>query len=91
MGKWRIWQDEYWGDDWNDRVEISQPQGVELNDLEVARELLGYFSSEYRGKVEIDGDEDTVYATAYNEETQSYVGFHATRHVDSYIDELIIS
>lgn len=65
MSKWRIWEDSYWGDSWNDRREISYPEfeGMELSDDQVEEELLSRFIPEVRKFVEIDGDEEYVQAT----------------------------
>lgn len=63
MAKWRIWQDDYWGDSWNDRSEISYPQfeGQEFASIgEVEEHLLSYFADNSKDHVVIDGDDETI-------------------------------
>ena len=64
MSKWRLWEDQYLGDEWNDRYEISTPQfeGMEMDDDKVEEELLSYFMPEVRDMVEVDGDTDFMAA-----------------------------
>ena len=64
MSKWRIWNDQYWGDDWNDRCEISNPEfeGIELDNNEVVQYLLDLYATEVKDLVEIDDNEDYVQA-----------------------------
>ena len=65
MAKWRIWQDDYWGTDWNDRSEISYPQfeGQEFSSPEEVEErLLSYYAEGARGNVVVDGDDEQIQA-----------------------------
>lgn len=97
MSKWRIWEDEYWGSDWNDRREVSSPEfkGMEIADDDIEENLLSYFIPEATQFVEIDGDDDTVYARMEyclkcdrpaakcqcddDGDHYTYISYHATR------------
>lgn len=58
--RWDVWQDDFRGVEWNDRSCLERV--VELEEKDVDDHLLSCFAAEVREQVELDGDEDTIYA-----------------------------
>jgi hypothetical protein len=56
--RWEIWQDEYWGLEWNNRHRINVIDVNEIDD--VYDELASYFTNEAVPHLEWSGDDEYI-------------------------------